>query len=241
MTLHAFYRAALHELYATEFHRRAHHLSGLCTLLDVHYELLLLLLELRPLTIELALRLREGALMLTEPLCGRDGTAKEGFLCMIRGKWANCTKRRGPTMIFMVSERVAEASNGRHCAVRPHWFSTPTSHLATDTISAMDHGPVLDIGAHCSMPSCNLNDFLPIRCKCERLFCRNHIVADTHNCPVSQFTTSTSTFVNKLQRCTAQGCSKPSLEAYVSNSTSAAAGERSTAVCARCQQSFCAS
>ncbi|KAJ2958113.1 hypothetical protein NUW54_g14554 [Trametes sanguinea] len=41
-----------------------------------------------------------------------------------------------------------------------------------------------EIGAHCALPSCNLNDFLPIRCKCDKLFCRDHIAPDAHRCPL---------------------------------------------------------
>ena len=62
----------------------AHHLACLCTLLDIHDELLLLLLELRPLPVQLALRLGEGALVLPQPLGGRDCTPEEGFLCNAR-------------------------------------------------------------------------------------------------------------------------------------------------------------
>ena len=58
----------------------AHHLARLCTLLDVHDELLLLLLELCALAVELALGLCEGALVLAEPLRGGDRAAKERLL-----------------------------------------------------------------------------------------------------------------------------------------------------------------
>ncbi|KAH9951405.1 hypothetical protein B0H21DRAFT_718893 [Amylocystis lapponica] len=105
----------------------------------------------------------------------------------------------------------------------------------------MEHGPVLDIGSHCSVVSCNLNDFLPIRCKCEQLFCRDHIAADLHDCSAVQTASLLSTSSTKLQRCAVPECSKPSLEAYVSDSSAADASDRSPAVCARCQQSFCAS
>ena len=62
----------------------AHHLARLRTLLDVHDKLLLLLLELRPLPVQLALRLGEGALVLPQPLGGRDCPSEEGFLCNAR-------------------------------------------------------------------------------------------------------------------------------------------------------------
>ena len=61
-----------------------HHLASLCALLDVHYKFLLLLLELGALSVELALRLCEGALMLPKPLSRRDGPSKQSLLYMER-------------------------------------------------------------------------------------------------------------------------------------------------------------
>lgn len=46
-----------------------HHLASFRALLDIHHELLLLLLKLGSFSIELALCLGEGALMLAQPLC----------------------------------------------------------------------------------------------------------------------------------------------------------------------------
>ena len=64
----------------------AHELSRFCTLLYVHDELLLALLELCALAIELALRFGERALVLAQPLCGRDGATKECFLGITSGQ-----------------------------------------------------------------------------------------------------------------------------------------------------------
>jgi hypothetical protein len=55
-------------------------LSRLGTLLDVHDELLLALLELRALAIEFPLRLCQRALMLAQTLRWRHRTTKERFL-----------------------------------------------------------------------------------------------------------------------------------------------------------------
>ncbi|MFK9312086.1 AN1-type zinc finger protein, partial [Escherichia coli] len=69
------------------------------------------------------------------------------------------------------------------------------------------------------MSSCNLNDFLPIRCRCNALFCTDHITPDSHHCPVQQTTVAqgsdTGSFT--LPRCAAQSCSKLSLEAFIAN------------------------
>lgn len=53
------------------------------TLLDVHNELLLALLELGAFTVKLALRLCEGALVLAQSLGGGHRATKQGFL----GHW----------------------------------------------------------------------------------------------------------------------------------------------------------
>lgn len=96
------------------------------------------------------------------------------------------------------------------------------------------------IGAHCAAPSCNVNDFLPIRCKCEKLFCKDHILPENHDCSVNQITnTLTGTHANlKLQRCAAERCDKPSLEAFVADSADVT--NRTPATCPGCKQSFCA-
>ena len=59
---------------------KTNHLASLCALLDVNYELLLLLLEFCAFTIQLALSLGKGALVLSQPLCRGDGATKEGLL-----------------------------------------------------------------------------------------------------------------------------------------------------------------
>ena len=58
----------------------AHHLSRLCTLLDVHDELLLTLLELRALAVEFPLRFCQRALMLAQTLRRCHGATEERFL-----------------------------------------------------------------------------------------------------------------------------------------------------------------
>lgn len=60
--------------------QQAHHLASLCALLDVHYEFLLLLFELGAFTIQLALSLSEGALVLSQPFRRRNGPTKKSLL-----------------------------------------------------------------------------------------------------------------------------------------------------------------
>ncbi|KAH8102830.1 hypothetical protein BXZ70DRAFT_1006023 [Cristinia sonorae] len=99
------------------------------------------------------------------------------------------------------------------------------------------------IGAHCSLSSCNLNDFLPIKCKCGHLFCKDHIFAEAHSCTaaVSRGQSASETVPSeKLQRCALETCKKPSLEAFVSSSTRADSEGRSAALCSGCSKAFCA-
>jgi len=99
------------------------------------------------------------------------------------------------------------------------------------------------IGAHCSLSSCNLNDFLPIKCKCEQLFCKDHIIPEAHSCPqavtAAVFTANEGASA-KLERCALGQCKKPSLEAFLSAETRADPKGRSAALCGGCKKAFCA-
>ncbi|KAI0693897.1 hypothetical protein BC835DRAFT_1275376 [Cytidiella melzeri] len=97
------------------------------------------------------------------------------------------------------------------------------------------------IGAHCALDTCNVNDFLPLRCRCDRLFCKDHIVPETHCCTLleTEDRPSSSTPERPLQRCAAARCNKPSLEAFVTDIANTKG--RTPAVCERCKQAFCAS
>jgi len=88
------------------------------------------------------------------------------------------------------------------------------------------------IGAHCSLSSCNVLDFLPITCKCERIYCSQHISPDHHDCPIlkTSLVGDLPTFEDQLRRCDVDGCNKLSLR-----STSSNADE----TCAACSKSFC--
>lgn len=44
-------------------------------------------------------------------------------------------------------------------------------------------GGLLSIGKHCSLPSCNQQDFLPVECpKCTKVFCSAHQGFADHGC-----------------------------------------------------------
>ncbi|KAJ6546421.1 hypothetical protein DFH09DRAFT_927187 [Mycena vulgaris] len=96
---------------------------------------------------------------------------------------------------------------------------------------------MLEIGSQCSYALCKEIDFLPILCKCQLYFCRAHSSADAHSC--TAYTTPSESLPlpgPPLQRCGADNCNKPSLEAFIASD-----GEgRTPATCPHCQASFCA-
>ena len=98
----------------------------------------------------------------------------------------------------------------------------------------------LAVGAHCSLERCNVNDFLPIKCRCERVYCKDHIQPESHSCPLSAkaSTPQPSQSTEKLQRCAADKCNKPSLEAFIADRSDTEG--RTAALCPQCSQAFCA-
>ncbi len=92
------------------------------------------------------------------------------------------------------------------------------------------------IGAHCSLPTCKDLDLLPIRCRCDNLFCRHHILPENHDCAVDLNPAAGVPF-EKLKRCAAEKCNKPSLESFI-GSPSDEIG-RSPATCPHCRKAFC--
>ena len=91
---------------------------------------------------------------------------------------------------------------------------------------------VMDVGAHCTVSSCNVRDFLPIACKCNNLYCRDHISPDLHLCAaIHEYDPSQSSGLAKLRRCDFEGCNKSSLFAFT------AEPERET--CEKCRKAFC--
>ncbi|KAK0441155.1 uncharacterized protein EV420DRAFT_1631584 [Desarmillaria tabescens] len=93
-------------------------------------------------------------------------------------------------------------------------------------------GDLLDIGRQCSLSSCSQVDFLPIKCRCDLFFCKEHIIPDAHGCRLAATTRAVNdSTLPKFQRCAVPDCSKPSLDAF---------SGQGSAACPRCSQSFCA-
>ena len=96
------------------------------------------------------------------------------------------------------------------------------------------------VGAHCALARCNVNDFLPIKCRCDHLFCREHIQPEEHACPLLEqvHTPRAGEPAPKLQRCAADKCTKLSLEAFIADKDQK--DGRTPALCPQCQKAFCA-
>ncbi|KAK7023777.1 AN1-type zinc finger protein 1 [Favolaschia claudopus] len=96
---------------------------------------------------------------------------------------------------------------------------------------------MIQVGATCSQPLCKEIDFLPILCRCQLYFCREHSPADAHACSYRPPESSAvSVPSSPLQRCAVDKCNKPSLESFVSSD----AQGRISATCPECNASFCA-
>jgi len=95
------------------------------------------------------------------------------------------------------------------------------------------------IGSHCS--ACNDLDLLPIRCLCGNLFCRHHISPESHGCSFSLASSNPVAGVpfEKLERCAADKCNKPSLESFIGSSSDE--NGRLPATCPHCGKAFCVS
>jgi len=88
----------------------------------------------------------------------------------------------------------------------------------------------LQIGAHCAVQSCNVLDFLPIHCQCNKSFCSLHIPAESHGCTTLGVDQDLSTFTDKIQRCALDECNKPSLRIYNGSAEE---------TCSACHKRYC--
>lgn len=70
------------------------------------------------------------------------------------------------------------------------------------------------VGSHCALASCNVLDFLPITCQCNRKYCAEHISPGSHNCSSMTVKHDMTSFADKIRRCFVEGCNKPSLKIY---------------------------
>ena len=173
--------------------------------------------------------------MLAQPLCGRDGATKECFLGITSGQKLAFIPRKTYDDVHV---ELLERKKGTEM------LRTAMPFLALPVRRRIgDHMDLAPIGAHCSLPSCRALDLLPIRCRCDLQFCKDHIFPDTHDCPVDPSQAlrddeTPPTLQKRLQRCSLASCNKPSLDAFVGDS--AGDGGRVSALCARCKLGYCA-
>jgi hypothetical protein len=97
------------------------------------------------------------------------------------------------------------------------------------------------VGLHCDLMSCHEVDFLPIKCHCNKVFCRYHISPDKHTCASLDHDEPTEgcTPVVKRQRCALGDCEKPSLGSAISQDANVETKPTSSTTCPKCILSFC--
>lgn len=94
----------------------------------------------------------------------------------------------------------------------------------SDSTSDKDLGA---IGQHCSLPSCNLLDFLPIKCElCGLVFCKEHYSVTAHKCEKYQ------------EQAEAPHVSRP-FESFACSLEGCSARERVQVTCEFCRRDFC--
>ncbi|KAF8311554.1 hypothetical protein DL93DRAFT_2229495 [Clavulina sp. PMI_390] len=103
----------------------------------------------------------------------------------------------------------------------------------------------LDVGRHCSVPACNVNDLLPIKClRCSSHFCREHFGIDRHECvatpDASMLENQKPTEWDNRAVCAFDTCKKPSLASALDASGSKSDLAVNDALCPKCQKAFCA-
>lgn len=82
-----------------------------------------------------------------------------------------------------------------------------------------------NIGAHCSVPHCKQLDFLPLECKCKKLFCTEHYNAHISTCEAIRDNIATE--LNSIQdvyKCSEHNCNDRSVVPLI---------------CEKCGQHFC--
>ncbi|KAH6918867.1 hypothetical protein BKA70DRAFT_1176496 [Coprinopsis sp. MPI-PUGE-AT-0042] len=93
---------------------------------------------------------------------------------------------------------------------------------------------LLQVGQQCSIDTCNVQDFLPFECRCNQVYCRDHIFPESHACAAVRPALTDAEVAesgSKVKKCDVEGCNKPTLYAFSSNP------ERES--CEKCKQSHC--
>ena len=107
-------------------------------------------------------------------------------------------------------------------------FSSQTTQTCTGTNLRFPYNDMdlPHIGAHCTLRACNLLDFLPIKCRCNKFYCAAHINPDHHACLANPIIALNPNFnTAKLNVCGLGGCEKARLS--------------KEETCSACHGSFC--
>ncbi|KAG0705232.1 hypothetical protein DFH29DRAFT_848006 [Suillus ampliporus] len=95
------------------------------------------------------------------------------------------------------------------------------------------------VGLRCGLTSCHEFDFLPIKCHCNKVFCRYHISPDKHTCALLDGPSEGHAPLVKRQTCALGDCQKLSLESAISKEVGVETNPPSSAACPKCLLSFC--
>ncbi|KAG1778601.1 hypothetical protein EV702DRAFT_1003488 [Suillus placidus] len=95
------------------------------------------------------------------------------------------------------------------------------------------------VGLRCNLTSCHEVDFLPIKCHCNKVFCRYHISPDKHTCASLDAPSKGHAPIVKRQRCALGDCEKPSLDNAISQDVNVETKSTSSTTCPKCLLSFC--
>lgn len=101
-------------------------------------------------------------------------------------------------------------------------YSTDCPQRAPVTPLTMEL-PNLD--KHCSHKDCKQLDFLPLECKCKRLFCSKHFALHAEECPLKvDVVSEDKSKIEEVYKCSEAGCKSTSLVPLI---------------CEKCKQHFC--
>lgn len=82
------------------------------------------------------------------------------------------------------------------------------------------------IGQHCNSLNCKSLDFLPLQCKCSKLFCSDHFREHVEQCEQLNNVTENLQKINELYQCMQSGCTIKCIVPIT---------------CNKCKQHFCIS
>jgi AN1-like Zinc finger len=126
----------------------------------------------------------------------------------------------------------SEIDGNDGAAPLPLGFDSVNCFLSPTIMNSQSN--LLQVGQQCSIETCSLQDFLPFKCQCDQVFCRDHIFPETHLCTAIRPVLTNAEVAatgSKVKKCDVEGCNKPTLYAF-SNTP-----DRES--CENCKRSYC--